>query len=69
MSPIADTVAIRATEIAERNVAELTLMHVVEVMPPMGIDYPFATTSTWHVDEQELLSGNLAFLGGLGEVA
>jgi universal stress protein A len=55
MSPIADTVATRAGEIAERNGAELTLMHVVEVMPPMGIDYPFATTSTWHVDEQELV--------------
>ena len=55
LSPIADTVATRAADIAERNGAELTLMHVVEVMPPMGIDYPFATTSSWHVDEQELL--------------
>jgi universal stress protein A len=55
LSPIADTVATRAAEIAERNGAEFTLMHVVEVMPPMGIDYPFATTSSWHVDEQELL--------------
>lgn len=55
MSPVARNIATRAAEIAARNEAELTLLHVVEVMPPMGIDYPFATTSTWHVDEQELV--------------
>lgn len=69
MSPIADTVATRAVEIAERNGAELTLMHVVEVMPPMGIDYPFATTSIWHVDEQELVKLSRDSMAKLAERA
>jgi universal stress protein A len=50
----ADQVLIKARDIAQRNNARLSLLHVVEYMPP--IDYESEPLiSNWGVDEEDML--------------
>ncbi len=54
-SKAADIVIQRALDIARRNNTGLTLLHVVEYIPPMDIAYEPVMTSTWAIDENELI--------------
>ena len=54
-SDTAETVINRAMEIARRNHTELTLIHVVEYLPPIDIAYEPVLTSVWTIDENELV--------------
>lgn len=55
-SASADQIITRASEIAKRDDARLSLLHVVEYLPPIeSLGEPFATTS-WDIDEQSLLN-------------
>jgi len=46
----------KACEIAERNKAKLSLLHVVEYLPPIDSAYEPILASNWSVDESQLLS-------------
>jgi len=50
----ADTVIQRASDIARRNNAPLTLLHVVEYLPPIDIAYEPAVSASWVMDEEEM---------------
>ncbi len=53
-SASADQLVIKAREIAQRNKARLSLLHVVEYMPP--VDYANeAIISNWVIDDNEML--------------
>ena len=54
-SDTADTVISRAMEIARRNHTELSLIHVVEYLPPIDTAYEPVLTSAWIIDENELV--------------
>ena len=54
-SPASRTVLERAIEVAERDGARLTLIHVYEYFPPLDIaDTPLGSVS-WGVNEEELV--------------
>lgn len=53
-SQSADTVIKRAVDVARRNNAPLTLLHVVEYMPPIDIAYEPAMSAGWAIDEEEM---------------
>jgi len=55
-SPAAETVMIRALEVAARNQTRLSLLHVVEYLPPMDIAYEPVLAASWQVDEKEMLA-------------
>ena len=44
----------RAVDIAQRNNTHLTVIHVVEYLPPIDIAYEPVLSSTWNIDEQAL---------------
>lgn len=50
----ADSVIQRASDIARRNHAPLTLLHVVEYLPPIDIAYEPAVSASWVMDEEEM---------------
>ena len=53
-SSTADQVLIKARDIAQRNNARLSLLHIVEFMPP--VDYGNdAMISNWVIDDSEML--------------
>ena len=53
-SSSADQILTKACDIAQRNNARLSLLHVVEYMPP--IDYANdSMVSTWVIDDNEML--------------
>ena len=54
-SETADTVINRAIEIARRNHTKLSLIYVVEYLPPIDIAYEPVLTSAWTIDEHELV--------------
>ena len=58
-SDAADTVIKRATDVAQRNNTQFTLLHVVEYLPPMDIAYEPVMTSSWAVDEEALVKQSL----------
>jgi len=45
----------KARQIAERNKARLSLLHVVEYLPPIDSAYEPILASNWSIDEAELL--------------
>jgi universal stress protein A len=45
----------RAQDIARRNNTSLTLLHVVEYMPPIDIAYEPVIASSWVIDEEALV--------------
>jgi len=53
-SDASNTVVQRAIDIAQRNNTQLTLLHVVEYMPPMDIAYEPVPTIAW-IDEEALI--------------
>ncbi|HEY9050006.1 MAG TPA: universal stress protein [Gammaproteobacteria bacterium] len=55
-SEAANAVIERAKDIARRNNSGLTLLHVVEYLPPIDIAYEPVMSSSWVVDEGELIS-------------
>ncbi len=55
-SEAAERVARRALEIARRNEAELTYLHVVEYVPPLDLGYEPVVAPDWLPDEEELLA-------------
>jgi len=54
-SSSAELVAQRAKEIAERNRAELTLLHVCEYMPPIDLAYEPVVMPEWDIKDEALL--------------
>ncbi|MDH5765015.1 MAG: universal stress protein [Gammaproteobacteria bacterium] len=54
-SAAANAVITRAKNIARNNLAKLTLIHVVEYLPPIDIAYEPVLSSTWNIDENELV--------------
>ena len=54
-SKAATTVIRRAADVAKRNDADLTLMHVVEYMPPPDMAYETSMTSAWAIDQEVLV--------------
>ncbi len=46
----------KAIEIASRNNAQLSLLHVVEYLPPIDSAYEPMLTSNWAIDETEMLN-------------
>ena len=52
----ASTVLDKARQIAERNMAKLSLLHIVEYLPPIDSAYEPILASNWTVDETQLLS-------------
>ncbi len=61
-SEAAERVARRALEIARRNEAELTYLHVVEYVPPLDLGYEPVVAPDWLPDEEELLAAARARL-------
>ncbi|MDH5485684.1 MAG: universal stress protein [Gammaproteobacteria bacterium] len=53
-SETADHVIKRAQDIARRNNTGLTLLHVVEYVPPIDIAYEPVISSSWVIDEELL---------------
>ncbi|MCW8935934.1 MAG: universal stress protein [Gammaproteobacteria bacterium] len=45
----------KAREISDRNNARLSLLHVVEYLPPIDSVYEPTLSSTWVIDEAEML--------------
>ena len=45
----------KAREIADRNGAKLSLLHVVEYLPPIDSVYEPVLSSNWIIDETEML--------------
>jgi len=46
----------KAQDIAARNKAKLSLLHIIEYLPPIDSVYEPVLTSNWVVDETEMLS-------------
>ena len=55
-SDSASSILNKARQIAERNKAKLSLLHVVEYLPPIDSAYEPILASNWSIDEQQLLS-------------
>ena len=45
----------KAKEIAERNQANISLLHVVEYLPPIDSAYEPILASNWSIDENQLI--------------
>ena len=54
-SASADQILAKAHEIAQRNKAKLSLLHVVEYLPPIDSAYDPIFSSNWNFDEKEML--------------
>ena len=54
-SASADQVLSQAHDIAQRNHAQLSLLHVVEYLPPIDSAYEPILTSNWMIDETEMM--------------
>lgn len=54
-SKSADQVLKKAADIAKRNNASLSLLHVVEYLPPIDSAYEPILASNWTIDENELI--------------
>lgn len=54
-STAADHVLNKASEISQRNNAKLSLLHVVEYMPPIDTAFDSMPTGDWGLDEEVLL--------------
>ena len=65
-SSSADQILTKACDIAQRNNARLSLLHVVEYMPP--IDYANdSMVSTWVIDDNEMLESAKQSLGKISK--
>lgn len=53
-SSSADTVMERAKAIASRNEARMTIIHVIEYVPPIDVAYEPILASAWELDETAL---------------
>ena len=54
-SAAADQVVTKARDIAKRNNARLSLLHVVEYMPPIASEYEPMFVSNWVLDDDIML--------------
>ena len=54
-SASADQVLTKAHDIAQRNHAQLSILHVVEYLPPIDSAYEPILTSNWMIDETEMV--------------
>ena len=54
-SDAANDVIAKAIDIGKRNQTRLTIIHVVEYLPPIDIAYEPVLSSTWSIDENELV--------------
>ena len=54
-SSTADLVVAKASEIAQKNNSKISLLHVVEFLPPIDVAYEPVLNSNWIIDEDELL--------------
>jgi len=54
-STSAEQVLNKAREISTRNNAKLSLLHIVEYLPPIDSVYEPALSSNWVIDETEML--------------
>lgn len=54
-SASSDQVLIKASDIAQRNKSRLSLLHTVEYVPPIDSAYEPMLSSSWLIDEKELL--------------
>ena len=61
-SSSASKVIERAADVARRNHASLTLLHVVEYLPPIDIAYEPAMSASWVIDDEEMKQQALASL-------
>ena len=52
----ASSILNKAHEIAEQNKAKLSLLHIVEYLPPIDSAYEPILASNWSIDESQLLS-------------
>jgi universal stress protein A len=55
-SDSASSILDKARQIAERNKARLSLLHIVEYLPPIDSAYEPILASNWTIDESQLLS-------------
>jgi len=55
-SKSAEQILNKAREISDRNKAKLTLLHIVEYLPPIDSVYEPILASNWVVDENEMLN-------------
>jgi len=55
-SDSASSILDKARQIAERNNAKLSLLHIVEYMPPIDSAYEPILVSNWDIDEPLLIS-------------
>ena len=55
-SSSAEQILNKARDIADRNNAKLSLLHVVEYLPPIDSIYEPALSNNWMIDETEMLS-------------
>jgi len=55
-SDSASLVLSKARQIAEQNKAKLSLLHIVEYLPPIDSAYEPILASNWSIDEQQLLN-------------
>lgn len=54
-STSAEQVVSKARDITNRNKAKLTLLHIVEYLPPIDSAYEPVLASNWIIDENEML--------------
>ena len=54
-SSSAQKVLPKASEIAQRNKAKLSLLHVMEYLPPIDSAYEPVLASNWVIDENEMM--------------
>jgi len=55
-SSSSEQIVTKARDIAKNNNARLSLLHIVEYLPPIDSIYEPVLASTWAIDETELLS-------------
>jgi len=65
-SDTTDKVITKAIQMAKLNKAKLSLLHVVEYMPPIDSAYEPILSTNWAIDETELIEAAEATLDKLG---
>ncbi len=66
-SASADQVVAKARDIAKRNNARLSLLHVVEYMPPIASEYEPMFVSNWVLDDDLMLKHAEQSLNNISE--
>lgn len=55
-SPSSDQILNKAADVAKRNNARLSLLHIVEYLPPIDTAYEPTLANSWVIDEHKMIN-------------